>query len=45
MLWQDDSGVTDVGFYFGGVEILDASAGENLHISISLDGVVISDTI
>lgn len=35
--------MTGVGFYFEGVENLDA--GKNLHISISLDGVVISDTI
>lgn len=37
------SGVTEVGFYWGCVEIFDA--GENLHISIRLDEVVKSDSI
>lgn len=36
-------GWTDVGFHFVRMEVLDA--GENHHISISLDGVVIRDTI
>lgn len=32
------------GYIFEGLEILDESAGENIHVSISSSGVLIIDT-